>query len=120
MSLVDEGFVAWLQAYGSEACEKSLAQFLIEAWPVIDPGTPLVWGHPMDAIADHLQAVDSGHITRLLITIFPGASKSSLTNVAYPAWAWLRRPHLRFICTSYSEKLTQRDNDRCRRIIQSE
>ena len=101
-------------------CRRSLAEFVKDAWPVIDPGEPLVWGAPMDAICDHVQAVDSGHITRLLITVPPGFSKSTITNVMYPAWAWLRRPHLRFIAASYSDGPTKRDNDRCRRIIKSE
>lgn len=103
-----------------EACEQNLAEFLIRAWPIIDPGTPLVWGYPLEAICDHLQAVDEGHIRRLLITVFPGSTKSTATDVAYTAWAWLRRPFLRFISASYSEKLTYRDNDRCRRIIASD
>src|SRR5512143_204321 len=124
MSLIDLNPLAALTNFldnrDRDLCEASLADFLIGAWPVIDPGAKLVWGFAMDAIADHLQAVDSGHITRLLITVPPGFSKSSFANVAFPVWSWIRRPHLRFICASYSEGLTRRDNDRCRRIIGSE
>lgn len=100
--------------------EDDLASFVHKAWDIIDPGNRLVWGYPMDAICDHLMAVDSGHIRRLLMSVPPGFSKSTITNICYPLWAWLRRPHLRFICASYSEEVTIRDNNRCRRIITSE
>jgi predicted phage terminase large subunit-like protein len=103
-----------------DVAEASFQEFVRRSWHVIDPGTRLVWGYPMEAICEHIAAIDSGHITRLLITVPPGFSKSSISNVAFPAWAWLRRPHLRFIAASYSERLTFRDNDRCRSVILSD
>lgn len=109
-----------LDSQEEELCRTRLAEFVKSSWRIIDPGNPLVWGMPMEAICDHLQAVDDGFITRLLMTVPPGFSKSTITNVCFPAWSWIRRPHLRFICTSYSEGLTKRDNDRSRMIISDE
>lgn len=109
-------------ALGNERanCEDSLMAFVRTAWPILDPGTPMVEGLPMYAICDHLEAAANGNIKRLLITVPPGFSKSTITNVALPAWLWIKRPHLRFISASYSERLTFRDNDRARSVILSD
>lgn len=105
-----------------KVCENSLIDFLKYTWSIFDPGTPLVHGYPLDAIAQHLEAVHYGHIKRLLINVPPGFSKSTLTNVVFPAWVWGPRnmPHLRFISASYAQHLSERDNNRCRRVIQAE
>lgn len=111
-----------LEDLEKDACERSLAEFVKVFWPVMEPSTPLVWGWTMDAICQHLEAVTDGRITRLIINVPPGFSKSSLLNVFWCAHEWgpKRMPHLRYISTSYSYSLTQRDNIRFRRIIMSE
>lgn len=103
-------------------CEESLAAFVKHFWPVIEPGNPLMWGWAMDAICDHLEAVTSGEIKRLIINVPPGFSKSSLTSIFWPAWEWGPRnmANLRYVCVSYAEGLTLRDNDRCRQLIRSD
>lgn len=86
-------------------------------WDIADPGEPLVGGWAMDAIAAHLEATFYGHIMRLLITVPPGFSKSSLCNVFFPLWVWIREPHNRFIHASYEQGIPERDNLKCRNII---
>jgi predicted phage terminase large subunit-like protein len=56
-----------------------------------------------------------------LINVFPGAMKSLLTEVFYPAWEWgpMKKTHYRYISFSYSASLTERDNDRFRTLITS-
>src|SRR5262249_35008565 len=78
-------------------------------------------GWPLWAMCEHLEAVDAGEITRLLINIPPGHMKSLLTDVFFPAWQWGPRgkAHHRFIAFSYSAHLTERDNDRFRVLITS-
>jgi predicted phage terminase large subunit-like protein len=99
-------------------CSESLMEFCRWCWPIIDPGMPLIEGRVMDAIALHLEAVFYGSIKRLLITVPPGCSKSSLTSVLYPLWVWgpKESPWYRFVGASYSVDLPIRDNGRCRRI----
>jgi hypothetical protein len=65
---------------------------------------------------------DDGRITRVLFNVPPGAMKSLLVNVFFPAWEWGARgmPWLRYLSASYSEDLTVRDNRRCRAIIGSD
>src|SRR5574337_1465555 len=73
-----------------EDCEDSLYTFLQYAWRSIDPA-PLTVGWPIEAVAEHLEAVCDGEIKRLLINIPPRCSKSTITSVAFPAWVWAQR-----------------------------
>lgn len=47
---------------------------------------------------------------------------SLLTDVFWPAWEWgpKNMPWLRYVCASYSNHLTERDNLRCRNIVCSD
>lgn len=98
-------------------CEESLADFVRHFWHVVEPSTPLLWGWAIDAICEHLEAVTYGDITRLLINVPPGSMKSLLCNVFWPAWEWIRFPHLRYLSFSYAAHLTERDNRRFRDIL---
>ena len=103
-------------------CERSLAFFIKYFWEEVEPATPLVWGWALDAMIMHLQAVTDGKINRLLMNVPPGFMKSLLVSVFWPAWEWGPRglSHLRYINTSYSSSLTERDNRRFRQIVSSE
>lgn len=103
-------------------CESSLAFFIRDFWEILEPSTPLVWGWPLDAMIFHLEAVTDGKIKRLSMNVPPGFMKSLLCSVFWPAWEWGPRkmPNLRYINTSYSSSLTERDNRRFRQIISSE
>lgn len=111
----------WL-AIEREACSRSLALFIRRAWSVLEPGQAYVHGWHIDAMAEHLEAVTAGQITRLLINIPPGTMKSLMTGVLWPAWEWGPRGmgHVRFIGASHEATLATRDNLRMRRLIQSE
>lgn len=104
-----------------EACSRSLVEFTRRAWHVLEPSTPYVHGWHMDAIAEHLEAITSGQITRLLINVPPGTMKSMSCAVFWPAWEWGPRkmPSMRFIGASHEENLAIRDNVKMRRLIQS-
>src|SRR5258708_37733794 len=103
-------------------CEASLMEFCDYVWPVVEPAIPFVKGWAIEAIAEHLQAVTDGHITRLLMNVPPGFTKSLMTDVFWPAWEWgpKNMPWLRYVCASYSNHLTERDNMRCRNIVISD
>ena len=98
-----------------------LFQFIRDFWPCVEPSRPLVEGWPLEAICEHLEAVTSGEIKRLLINIPPGFMKSLAANVFWPAWEWgpKQLPSHRFVAASYSQGLTLRDNIRFRNIIMS-
>lgn len=102
--------------------EESLADFVIQAWHILEPSTELKWGWAMEAICDHLEAVTRGEIKRLLMNVPPGSMKSLLTNVMWPAWEWGPRhmPSKRFLSTAHKQDLAIRDNLKCRRLITSD
>jgi predicted phage terminase large subunit-like protein len=104
----------------AETARRSFKTFVREVWPVIEPGTPLIWGWSMDAVCEHLEAVARGEIRRLLINIPPGSSKSRLTRVAFPTWRWVSDPYHKFLSASYALDLTIRDNLDARRIVTSD
>ncbi len=97
-----------------------LIEFIRRAWHEIEP-TPFVenWHH--GCIADHLEAVTCGAIKRLAINVPPGASKTSICSVLWPAWAWAEvDPDLRWIYGTYSPNLSRRDALKMRNLVDSE
>jgi predicted phage terminase large subunit-like protein len=98
---------------------KHLSGFVRHAWHILEPSTRLVWGWSMDAVCDHLEAISSGKIIRLLINIPSGFSKSLLASVFWPAWEWTFRPHLRYLTGSFSETHTKRDCLKMRDLVLS-
>lgn len=103
-----------------EKCEKKLREFLKHAWPVIEPSAPMVGGWHIDAICEHLQAVEEGEIRKLIINIAPRSSKSTQCAIAFPAWTWIRNPGKTFLFASYDLKLSMRDSRKCRMLIGSD
>ncbi len=119
MELYAEGLRAAKLREEAQVYEESLLDFAGYVWPVVEPAIPFIRGWVIEAIAAHLEAVTFGHIRRLLINVPPGFSKSLMTDVFWPAWEWGPRnmPWLRYVCASYSNHLTERDNLRCRNIV---
>ena len=114
-----------LQALDRVECEESLYMFLTQAWKYIDAS---VWrdGWPIEAVAEHLQAVVDGECKRLIINIPPRMGKSTITSVAFPAWTWAQPersptsgPGVQFLMASYANQLVLRDSVKCRRLIES-
>lgn len=103
-----------------EECEDSLAEFIKQAWHVVEPANPYVHNWHIDFITHHLEAVTNGEITRLLINVPPGAMKSLIVNVFWPSWEWMKSPQTRYLCTSHSQNLAIRDSTKMRRLVTSE
>lgn len=90
-----------------------------QAWPVVEPGVEFKDNWHVGAICEHLQAVHSGQIRRLLINVPFRTAKSTLCSVMWPSWSWIHQPDLKWLCGSYAAKLAIRDNLKMRRLIQS-
>ncbi|RJQ53479.1 MAG: hypothetical protein C4521_07475, partial [Actinobacteria bacterium] len=101
------------------AARASLAEFARQAWPLVQPGRPLIWSWHLDAICEHLQAVSDGRIRRLLINVPYRTGKSLFTGVFWPSWDWIHRPERQWLSVSYAQRLATRDALRTRRLIQS-
>lgn len=69
----------------------------------------------------HLEAVTFGRLNRLLINVWPGAMKSMLVSVLWPAWEWgpCGKRSLRYLATAYNDEPSTRDNRKCRDLIAS-
>lgn len=103
-----------------EMCRRSFAYFIRRAWPKIIPDD-LSWNWHIDAVADHLQAVAAGEISRLLINVPPGTSKSTITGIMYPAWLWGPKgePGHRYIGAAHEQGLAVRDSRIMRELVKS-
>ena len=121
--------MATLAALDKADAEESLAEFIKQAWHVVEPGQPYVHGWHIDALCEHLEAITDGveledgtHYNRLLVNIPPGTAKSLVVSVFWPAWEWGPRnmPNMRYVCASHSQDLAIRDNMRMRRLVVSD
>lgn len=101
---------------------QSFAEFVKEAWPIIEPGTKLRWNWHMQAMCDHLEAISRGHLRpRLIINVPPGSSKSTIVTVLWQAWEWgpLGKRHLRYVTTSFDLTNVKRDTGKTLDVIRS-
>lgn len=98
--------------------ETSLYHFVQAAWPHIETSSYVDNWH-IGAICEHLQAVTHNQISKLLINIPPGCSKSLLVSVFWPMWEWAINPQIRWFFASYDQRLSTRDSVRCRALIHS-
>lgn len=100
--------------------ELSLFSFYRDyVWPAVEGQRQFVDNWHLHAIAEHLEAVTAGEISRLLVNVPFRTSKSTLVSVAWPAWVWLKAPAFQWLCGSYAEKLAVRDSLKMRRLLQS-
>ncbi len=99
-------------------CEKSFYHFVREAWPHVEGGEYTDGWH-IRAICEHLELLEMGLQTRLIINQPPRTGKSLLCSVFFPAWLFLKNPSEKIISVSYSKQLTVRDSTKCRRLMTS-
>lgn len=104
-------------------CARSFSYFIKRAWPQIIPDK-LRWNWHMDAMAEHMQALATGGIpsNRLLINVPPGASKSTVVGVMYPAWLWGPggQPGHKYIGAAHEQGLAVRDSRMTRELVRSD
>lgn len=127
-SLSGDNVLSLRDAIEKSVCEDSLYDFLKTAWRAFDP-SPFVGGWHIQAIAEHLTAVNAGQIKRLLINVRPRSGKTALVAIAWPVWTWAQEtdadyplvgPGVRFLCGSYGANKAQEDAVTARRLIASE
>ena len=67
-----------------------------------------------------LQHKDTVEGYDLLFNLPPGSTKSRINSVFFPAWVWMQRPTVRFICNSYSYKIAEELAAPFLRLVQSD
>lgn len=61
-----------------------------------------------------------GDIKRLILNVPPRHMKSLTCNVFWPSWDWIANPGRHFLFASYRSGLSERDNERARRLVMSD
>jgi predicted phage terminase large subunit-like protein len=113
------------QAFGGPVYEERttpqmpLREFVQAAWPVLEPETPFLANWHVDAICEHLEAIATEDLRRLIINVPPGTAKSMIVSVLWPAWMWHWRPGWRSIFSSYDMQLALRDAVKSRMVLTS-
>jgi predicted phage terminase large subunit-like protein len=94
-------------------------EFVVQAWPIIEPANSLHDEWYVDCICEHLELVTKGEIRKLLINLPPREGKSNIVTVLWPAWSWTYKAFLRFITCSYSASLSEKHATMRRNVIDS-
>lgn len=102
-----------------ELCARSLLDYVEIAWGQVEPAVPFSPNFHIDAMCDHLEAVKTGEIDRLVMNVPPGVGKSLLASVFFPSWCWTVWPGAKFISASFDEDIMKRDCLRMRTLIES-
>jgi predicted phage terminase large subunit-like protein len=89
------------------------------AWHVIETA-PFIDGWHLRLMCSYLERAYRGEITKLIINIPPGCSKSGTVSVFGPVWMWIQRPDLRFMYSSHDISLALRDSNRTKELITSQ
>lgn len=110
-----------LDVIEKELAQRSLYEFVKQAWHVVEPGTKFVQGKHIEIICSELQNLNkSNDLVNLVINIPPRFCKSLITCVFFPAWAWINDPSIQFLSASYSLDLAVRDSWKTRVILESD
>jgi len=99
--------------------ERSLYDFVSQAWHVVEPGKLFVPGWHTQAISEHLEAVTRGQIRNLLIMVPPGCTKTTTVCIMWPAWEWINSPETRWLFSSYSLPRAQDAAQMCSVLLRS-
>jgi predicted phage terminase large subunit-like protein len=117
--IAESEYLALLEAEDYYLAEKSLSHFIKAAWLVLEPGRPYLHNWHIDAIAEHLEAVQLGQIRKLIINMPPRNLKSISVTVCFPCWVWIRDPKKRFFCASYAAQLSTKHSTDRRELMRS-
>lgn len=93
--------------------------FVRAAWPQIEPKA-LIWEPHLDILCQHYEAVLRGEILDIVVNVPPGTSKSTISSVLFPVYAWIYDATLKLLGTSYDESLSLRFAGRSLRLMCSD
>lgn len=78
------------------------------------------WNWHIGCIAEHLEAVRTGEIRKLIVNVPPRTLKTYLIGTAFPAWVLGLEPYNNFIGTSFSGSLIEDAIVNCKHIIKDD
>jgi predicted phage terminase large subunit-like protein len=71
-------------------------------------------------IIEHLEALERGDITRLMISTPPGAAKSTYCSLLFPAWFMGRNPKSNIIFATHTQEFSERWGRKVRNMVASQ
>lgn len=80
-------------------------------------GLPFIEGPHHRVIGETLDKVFDGEITRLIITVSPGYTKTEMAVVNFIAKGFHRNPGARFIHATFSDDLARENSDKVQQLI---
>lgn len=98
----------------------SFPHFVRRSFLTLNPGATFQENFHIDAIAHHFELARIGKIRRLIVNVPPRSLKSTISSVAFPAYALGRDPTKRFIVVSYGSELATKLGNDFRTILQSD
>lgn len=101
-------------------CRENLDAFTCKAFNILEPTTPFEYNWHIGCIAEHLQAVWDGQISKLIINMPPRSLKTHTTSVAFAAWLLGKDPTIQLMLTSFKAALAEQMTRRTRTLMQSE
>lgn len=105
----------------NEATRRSFDVFAQRAFASVEgEAATYQWNWHIGCIADHLEAVRSGELRKLIINVPPRTLKSYLVSCAFPAWVFGLEPWSKFIMTSYSHSLSEDHIVNCKNVMKDE
>lgn len=114
---------------GAEAARlhDDLRSFVQDAWPILEPVTPLKWNWHLDLICEYLTLIKNktfkeklgSECEGVIFNVPPRTMKSLLITVFFPVWVWTTDPARRFMFVSYAEKLSAQHSLFRRNVIHS-
>ncbi|MFN3891261.1 MAG: hypothetical protein ACK4MV_12750 [Beijerinckiaceae bacterium] len=93
--------------------------FIELMFPVLHPGTRLVYADYLGLMATLLMSASERKYRRLIFNLPPRHMKSLIVSIMYPAWRLGRDPGVKFICISYGDDLAHDHSAMTRKIMQS-
>lgn len=122
--------LATFRAVRAERARRSLAEFVKQSWPIIEPTTPLIWNWHLDVVCEHVRALFQDRLAKqnLLLNVPPGSMKSTIVSVCLPAWIWIQPesqhpklgPSWRGLFAAGNTDVAMRDSLKCRDILDSD
>lgn len=100
--------------------EHRLPYFIADVFKILNPSTEYSNNWHISLISEYLNAVQHGHIKRLIINLPPRSLKSIIVSVAWPAWILGLDPSKRIIAASYTQSLSTKHSLDTKIIMESE
>jgi predicted phage terminase large subunit-like protein len=108
------------QAFHDAILRTDFDSFLRRGLMTLNPGSRYLPNWHLRAIADRLERVRRGEITRLIINMPPRHLKSLTVSVAFPAFVLGHEPCRRIFAISYSSELSSKHAGDFRSIVESQ